>query len=561
MVEFFWVLLFGGALLLGYSSQKQNQQANEEVVADEIVDLPHDDLVTTNDVPARRQRKTEEEHIRDYVNELIQYENLKDTDKVRYKRKFLNSDVYKLGDELPSDIEKIETPVGVTLVKPVLNSTKMFRGLLEPVELNVSGGFEDICHSPQFAQWLTLLFELFDGDVVGRIDYLTKTLSIIVGLNKESQTEYIFYVEERLNEPLGIDKKYFGTDSVFFMSDVHRYSADTRVDFEDAGISPVSLEYFRILMSAKSEVDEVFDAKFANSLAEGFVIPSNSIPNYPYSEPYVGRLKMSTVHPPMLIMYEEMIPFVNFEKISAGDPDAFEGDNIEKKTYPAFRVENEGRGVHSAETVTEWFKGYSDWLSEDEYAELKEKNRIVTEAYFDELEKQLTDLSDKLLGDVDDSWSRQLVDSADSEESFLDLLQRTNPYVVEYLVGIVLSEKTGFNYEVTQKSGDQGVDVILRDGEDSIGVQVKRYSSNVGNSAVQEIVAGEKLNGYSQSIVVATAGFTKSAEELAVANGVELIDGHGLYEIILPFLHSKRFLNDIDAVAGVSTTNYSVTAG
>ena len=139
MVEFFWVLLFGGALLLGYSSQKQNQQANEEVVADEIVDLPHDDLVTTNDVPARRQRKTEEEHIRDYVNELIQYENLKDTDKVRYKRKFLNSDVYKLGDELPSDIEKIETPVGVTLVKPVLNSTKMFRGLLEPVELNVSG--------------------------------------------------------------------------------------------------------------------------------------------------------------------------------------------------------------------------------------------------------------------------------------------------------------------------------------------------------------------------------------------------------------------------------------
>ncbi len=54
MVEFFWVLLFGGALLLGYSSQKQNQQANEEVVADEIVDLPHDDLVTTNDVPARR---------------------------------------------------------------------------------------------------------------------------------------------------------------------------------------------------------------------------------------------------------------------------------------------------------------------------------------------------------------------------------------------------------------------------------------------------------------------------------------------------------------------------
>ena len=47
MVEFFWVLLFGGALLLGYSSQKQNQQANEEVVADEIVDLPHDDLVTT----------------------------------------------------------------------------------------------------------------------------------------------------------------------------------------------------------------------------------------------------------------------------------------------------------------------------------------------------------------------------------------------------------------------------------------------------------------------------------------------------------------------------------
>ena len=197
MVEFFWVLLFGGALLLGYSSQKQNQQVAEEVVAEEldaeeIVDLSHDDLVTTNDVSTRRQRKSEEEHIRDYVNELIQYEELKDTDKVRYKRKFLNSDVYKLGDELPSDTEKIETPVGITLVEPVLSSTKMFRGLLDPVELDVSGGFEYICHSPQFTQWLTLLFELFDGDVVGRIDYLTKTLSIIVGLNKKNRRNIFF---------------------------------------------------------------------------------------------------------------------------------------------------------------------------------------------------------------------------------------------------------------------------------------------------------------------------------------------------------------------------------
>ena len=93
MVVLIWLNFFGCFCLVArycwdIRRKKAESAANEEVVADEIVDLPHDDLVTTNDVPARRQRKTEEEHIRDYVNELIQYENLKDTDKVRYKESF-----------------------------------------------------------------------------------------------------------------------------------------------------------------------------------------------------------------------------------------------------------------------------------------------------------------------------------------------------------------------------------------------------------------------------------------------------------------------------------------
>jgi HJR/Mrr/RecB family endonuclease len=86
----------------------------------------------------------------------------------------------------------------------------------------------------------------------------------------------------------------------------------------------------------------------------------------------------------------------------------------------------------------------------------------------------------------------------------------------------------GYKVEPTKKSGDQGIDLIIKKHFKRIGVQLKRYSRPVGNSAVQEAVAGKKFYKLDKVCVITNTSFTKSAIELAKANKVELIDREDL---------------------------------
>lgn len=87
-----------------------------------------------------------------------------------------------------------------------------------------------------------------------------------------------------------------------------------------------------------------------------------------------------------------------------------------------------------------------------------------------------------------------------------------------------LFKKSGYNVELTSTSGDQGIDIIASRGIHKIGIQAKRYSGSVGNSAVQEVVAGQKYYGLTKTIVVTNSRFTKSAYSLAEKNNVVLWD-------------------------------------
>lgn len=85
-----------------------------------------------------------------------------------------------------------------------------------------------------------------------------------------------------------------------------------------------------------------------------------------------------------------------------------------------------------------------------------------------------------------------------------------------------LFRKMGFQAYVTKHSGDQGIDVIAEKDTFKIGIQAKCYSSTVGNSAIQEAVAGKAYYGCNRVMVITNNTFTKSAEELASANNVIL---------------------------------------
>lgn len=90
----------------------------------------------------------------------------------------------------------------------------------------------------------------------------------------------------------------------------------------------------------------------------------------------------------------------------------------------------------------------------------------------------------------------------------------------------------GYTVVQTSLSGDQGADLIIsKDGEKSV-VQTKKYTGNVSNGAVQEIVAAKNHYKAQKAIVVTNSSFTKSAIELALSNDVELWDGLKLNNVI-----------------------------
>lgn len=85
-----------------------------------------------------------------------------------------------------------------------------------------------------------------------------------------------------------------------------------------------------------------------------------------------------------------------------------------------------------------------------------------------------------------------------------------------------LYEKMGYKAEVTKQSCDQGLDVIAEKNGIRIGIQAKCYSNTVGNSAIQEAVAGKEFYKCDKVAVVTNNTYTSSAIELARVNEVIL---------------------------------------
>ena len=84
-------------------------------------------------------------------------------------------------------------------------------------------------------------------------------------------------------------------------------------------------------------------------------------------------------------------------------------------------------------------------------------------------------------------------------------------------------KRAGWNTTLTVTSGDQGVDIVADKGALRLAFQCKRYSSSVGNAAVQEICAGTKFVHANYGAVVSNAPFTPQAKQLAKSTGILLI--------------------------------------
>lgn len=93
----------------------------------------------------------------------------------------------------------------------------------------------------------------------------------------------------------------------------------------------------------------------------------------------------------------------------------------------------------------------------------------------------------------------------------------------EYYLQALFQSK-GYNAKVTKASGDYGADLILTKNKEKIVIQAKRYKSNVGIKAVQEIYSAKSHYDADQAWVVTNSYYTAAAKNLSKSNNVRLID-------------------------------------
>lgn len=79
-----------------------------------------------------------------------------------------------------------------------------------------------------------------------------------------------------------------------------------------------------------------------------------------------------------------------------------------------------------------------------------------------------------------------------------------------------------YDVTVTPASGDQGVDIIATKDGVKYAIQCKCYSSDLGNTPVQEVLAGKKFYDCHVGVVLTNRFFTPGAKALATKVGVLL---------------------------------------
>lgn len=120
----------------------------------------------------------------------------------------------------------------------------------------------------------------------------------------------------------------------------------------------------------------------------------------------------------------------------------------------------------------------------------------------------------------------------------------------------ILDQSTGLEFEneiakilplvgfeevtVSKGSGDQGIDIFAKKDGENFGIQCKKYSSSVGNKAVQEVISGKEFFNLDKAIVITNSSFTVSANELAHKANVTLWNRMNLEHIISENLIEKR---------------------
>lgn len=114
----------------------------------------------------------------------------------------------------------------------------------------------------------------------------------------------------------------------------------------------------------------------------------------------------------------------------------------------------------------------------------------------------------------------------------LSRIDKMEGHEFERFVASLLRKLNYQKVEVTPGSSDQGVDVLAEKDGVRYAIQCKCYSSDLGNTPIQEVNTGKVIYHCHVGVVVTNRYFTQGAQEAAKATGVLLWDRTKLEQLI-----------------------------
>lgn len=226
--------------------------------------------------------------------------------------------------------------------------------------------------------------------------------------------------------------------------------------------------------------------------------------------------------------------------------DLYKANAINRPKRAVYQITEKGSALH---------RRYGDALTTEILQEQPEHK-----AYMEELEirNKRSDYKSKVDVETNVSFtpsdeeedSQEVIEKLINEQNneveieLLNKLRETNPIFFEKLVVKLLdamgySGKNG-NVKVTAQSNDGGIDGIINQdplGTSTVYLQVKRYAEQnvVGRPAVQGFYGALASVNADRGVFITTSSFSKGALEFARNQGIVLIDGIQLTELMIEY--------------------------
>ena len=170
-------------------------------------------------------------------------------------------------------------------------------------------------------------------------------------------------------------------------------------------------------------------------------------------------------------------------------------------------------------------------LSDSHAALYEEIDSRIKQNRQDKLENKLPQIDTDEIIRQEQEWQRKQRGLSPAENELLQI-DGMEGHAFEYWCADLLKRTSFINVSVTPGSNDQGVDVLAEKDGIKYAVQCKCYSSDLGNTPIQEVNAGKTFYNCHVGVVMTNRYFTKGAKDLAKSTRTLLWDRDYIKELL-----------------------------